>query len=35
MNDETNDALDNFCSDFYGARRFRLDSERVNVPLGG
>jgi hypothetical protein len=33
-NDETNDALDNFCSGSYGARRFRLDSERVDVPLG-
>src|SRR6266513_5241073 len=28
--DETNDALDNFCSGSYGARRFPLDSERVD-----
>src|SRR6266480_3436591 len=33
-NDETNDALDNFCSDSYAARQFRLASERVDVPLG-
>ena len=33
-NDETNNALDNFCSGSYGARRFRLDSERVDIPLG-
>jgi hypothetical protein len=25
-----NDALDNFCSGSYGARRFALDSERVD-----
>jgi len=34
MSGETSDALDNFCSGSYGARRFRLDSERVDVPLG-
>jgi len=33
-NDETNDALNNFCSDSYAARRFLLDSERVDVQLG-
>jgi hypothetical protein len=33
-NDETNDALDNFCSGSYGVRRLRLDSKRVDVPLG-
>jgi len=33
-NDETNNALDTFCSGSYGARRFRLDSERADIPLG-
>src|SRR5438093_11707158 len=30
--DETSDALDNFCSGSYGAKRLRLDFERVDVP---
>ena len=33
-NSETNAALNNFCSGSYEARRFPLDSERVEVPLG-
>jgi len=31
MNEETNSALENFCSGSYGASQFRLDSERVGV----
>src|SRR5205085_3651909 len=33
-NDKTNNAHDNFCSGSYGAKRFRLDSERREVPPG-
>jgi len=33
-NDETNNALDNFCSGSYGARRFRLDPKEQTHSLG-
>ena len=32
-NDKTNNALDNFCSGSCGAIQFRLNSQRVDVPL--